>query len=233
MVDLFPEGFEEQDAPDGVELAAYTDAAGETRMREAFADVVVEEVEAGWEERWREFHRSIRIGSLWIGPPWEAAPADVLAVVIEPGQAFGTGAHATTRLCLELLTELPRGGLLDVGCGSGVLAVAAAKLGFEPVQAVDVDPLAVEATMANAHVNGVDITVNEIDALARELPYADTTVANLTLDAVRALAPRIDSRHLVTSGYLVSDELALTRFSSVRRLEQDGWAADVWMSLPE
>lgn len=233
MLDLFPEGFEERELSDTIELAAYTDTAGERRMRQAFTDVVVEEIEAGWEERWREFHRSVRIGPLWIGPPWEDAPADVLAVVIEPAQAFGTGAHATTRLCIELLTELPRGGLLDVGCGSGVLAVAAAKLGDGPVQAVDVDLLAVEATVANARENGVDVIVNELDALASELPSADTTVANLTLDAVRALAPRVESTHLVTSGYLAGDHPDLRGFERLRRDELDGWAADVWTPLPK
>ena len=85
------------------------------------------------------------MGPLWIGPPWESAPADALAVVIDPGRAFGTGAHATTRLCLELLLDAPRGSVLDVGCGSGVLAIAAARLGFGPVAAVDVDEIAVDA----------------------------------------------------------------------------------------
>ncbi len=78
--------------------------------------------------------------------------------MIDPGQAFGTGAHATTRLCLELLLALePSGPLVDLGCGSGVLAIAAAKLGWGPVLGVDHDPLAVEATRENARVNGVDI----------------------------------------------------------------------------
>lgn len=233
MLDLFPEGFEERDVPGGVELAAYTDAAGESLVRETFGAVRTDDVEPDWEERWREFHRGVRVGRLWIGPPWEEIPPGALAVVIEPGQAFGTGAHATTRLCLELLADLPRGGLLDVGCGSGVVAVAAAKLGFAPVHAVDLDPLAVEATAGNAAANGVDIVVSEIDALTGELPRTDATVANLTLDAVRALAPRIQSTHLVTSGYLAADRPALSGFASVLRRERDGWAADVWMRTEE
>ena len=104
-------------------------------MLAAFPHADRTEVEAGWEDRWREFHRPVRVGPLWIGPPWETAPGDALAVVIDPGRAFGTGAHPTTRLCLELLLDLPRTSLLDVGCGSGVLSIAAARLGFGPSSA--------------------------------------------------------------------------------------------------
>ncbi len=119
MLELFPEGFEEREDGAGVELAAYTDPAGEARARAAFGDITAVDVAEGWEDRWRDFHRGVTIGPLWVGPPWERPPGDLLAVVIEPGRAFGTGAHPTTRLCLELLAELPPGSLLDVGCGSG------------------------------------------------------------------------------------------------------------------
>ena len=233
MLELFPEGIEERDVAGAFQLAAYTDSAGEARLRAAFADVVVEPVEPGWEERWREFHRGVRVGSLWVGPPWVDVPAGVVAVVIEPGLAFGTGAHSTTRLCLELLAELPRGSVLDVGCGSGVLAVAAAKLRFAPVYAVDVDPLAVAATRANAAVNCVEIDVTEGDALCGELPKTHTTIANLTLADVCALAPRVRSVHLLTSGYLAGERVVLHGFTRVRRRELDGWAADLWRQTEE
>jgi len=155
MLGLFPEGFEERDDGAGIELAMYTDTAGEKRARAVFGDITAVDVLEGWEDRWREFHHGVRVGSLWVGPPWERPPDDAHAVVIEPGRAFGTGAHPTTRLCLDLLAELRRGSLLDVGCGSGVLAVAGARLGFAPVHAVDHDPVAVEATLANAAANGL------------------------------------------------------------------------------
>lgn len=190
---------------------------------------MIGEVAPGWEDRWREFHRSVRIGPLWIGPPWESAPAGALTVVIDPGRAFGTGAHATTRLCLELLTELPRGSLLDVGCGSGVLAIAAARLGFAPVVAVDMDAIAVEAARANAAVNGVTIDVRCLDALADGLPGVDVVVANLTLAGVEALAPVVDAAYLVTSGYLARDMPRLEGRTSAARRELDVWAGDVFV----
>ena len=83
------------DRGDELELAAYTD-------EEPPPGALVEPVEDGWEHRWREFHRPVRVGPFWIGPPWEQPPRDVVPVVIDPGRAFGTGAHPTTRLCVEL-----------------------------------------------------------------------------------------------------------------------------------
>jgi ribosomal protein L11 methyltransferase len=233
MLELFPGGFEEQDDDAGVELTAYTDSAGEARARAAFADITAVDVADGWEDRWREFHHGVTVGSLWVGPPWERQPEEEQAVVIEPGRAFGTGAHPTTRLCLELLAGLPRGSLLDVGCGSGVLAVAGAKLGFRPVHAVDHDPVAVEATSANAAANGVEVDARVTDALTGQLADAATTIANLTLDAVRELAPRIRSPHLVTSGYLTADQPRLAGRNRLRRATLDGWAADVWQPAEE
>jgi ribosomal protein L11 methyltransferase len=128
MLELFPDGFEEVERTDSVELAAYTDPGGEERLMQVFTGTSASDVEEGWEERWREFHRPVRIGPLWVGPPWEHPPPVAIAVVVDPGRAFGTGAHPTTRLCLEALLDLQRGSLLDVGCGSGVLAIAAALL---------------------------------------------------------------------------------------------------------
>ena len=227
MLGLFPEGFEEADASGGVELAAYTNAAGEERIWHAFGAASGRNVDEDWPERWRSFHRPVVAGGLWIGPPWEEPPVTMPAVVIDPGRAFGTGAHPTTRLCVELLAGEEPGPLLDVGCGSGVLSIAAARLGFGPVVAVDVDPVAVEVTRANAATNGVEVDALVLDALEEELPPAATTVANIAPEPVRALAGRLHSARAITSGYLAADEPRLTGFRRAQRIELDGWAADL------
>jgi len=226
FVELAGEGFEERDADDGLEFAAYGEAA--ERVLVAFPGAQVTEVAPGWEERWREFHRGVATGCLWVGPPWETPPAGALAVLIEPGRAFGTGTHATTRLCLQLLVELPRARLLDVGCGSGVLAIAAARLGFGPVTAVDVDAAAVAATRANAAANGVAVESRRLDALVDELPSAEVAVANIAPDVLEALMPRLAAERLVTSGYLARDAVQPRGYRVLERRELDGWAGELY-----
>ena len=228
MLELFPAGFEEGDVNGALELAAYGDAAAERRVRATFAGVRRVAVAPGWEDGWRVFHRPVTVGPLWIGPPWERPPPGVVPVVIEPGRAFGTGAHATTRICVGLVAALPRGSLLDLGCGSGVVAVAAAKLGFAPVFAVDNDDAAVEATARNAAANGVPIDVRAADVLVDEVPPADVAVANIAIGPVRSLAARVDCRRLVASGYRLEDRLRAIAFRHVERREADGWAADLF-----
>jgi ribosomal protein L11 methyltransferase len=209
-------------------LALYTDAAGLSNVRAAFPEAGAEPVEEGWEDRWKAFHRPVVAGGLWVGPPWVDPPDDVLAVVVDPGRAFGTGAHPTTRACIELLAGLERGSLLDAGCGSGVVAVAAARLGFAPVRAVDVDAVAVEVAAQTACLNGVDVEIAQADVLVEELPGADVVVANIELAIVERLLARVEARVAVTSGYLVSERPEAERWSRVDRLELEGWAADVF-----
>ena len=228
MLELFPGGFQELEHADGLELVAYTDDAGEERLWAAFGSVDAEVVPAGWEERWREFHRPVRVGRLWIGPPWEAPPQDAEAIVVDPGRAFGTGGHATTRLCLRLLGELERGSLLDVGCGSGVLAIAAVRLGFRPVMALDHDPAALEATRRNAAANAAALEVRLADALTDALPAVHVVVANISLEASERLAPRVGTAALVTSGYLEQDEPRIAGFRRTSRVVERGWAADLY-----
>ncbi len=227
MLELFPEGFEEIEAAGGLELAAYTNAAGEERIWQAFGGAAVADVADDWADRWRRFHKPVRVGGLWVGPPWEKPDPDAVAVVIDPGRAFGTGGHATTRLCLELLEREERGSVLDVGCGSGVLSIAAARLGFDPVLAIDVDPQAVEATQRNAADNGVSVDVRRADLRDDELPETELVLANITAESVEELAPRMRAPRLITSGYLVFDTPRLEGYLVERRLEEAGWAADL------
>lgn len=230
MLELFPDGFEELERADAVEIAVYTDVDGERRLGEAFGALDGTDVPDDWADRWRRFHRGARIGDLWVGPPWEPPPAGPLAVLIEPGRAFGTGGHPTTRLCLDLLQSVPRGSLLDVGCGSGVLAVAAALLGFVPVFAIDNDPQAVEATRANATANGATVDVRLADAFEDELPRTDVAVANIAAEAVPWLGLR--APHVIVSGYLVADDPRPPGYDHVERRRLDGWAADLFRRRP-
>jgi ribosomal protein L11 methyltransferase len=223
LLELFPRGVEEVDGG----FAVYTDEAGERALRERF-DATSDPVAEGWEERWREFHHGVVVGRFWVGPPWEEPPAGIETIVIDPGRAFGTGAHPTTRMTLELLQEIAPTSLLDVGCGSGVLAIAAAKLGFTPVVGIDTDEAAIEATLANAGVNGVELAALPGDALVDDLPTAGVAVANVALDVVERLLPRVPAAVVVASGYPERDEPRAEGWRRIDRRTAGGWAADLF-----
>ena len=168
LLPLFAAGVEERELDGDVEFSLYAPrgelpAVDEIRALagDAVVDVVSEPVPDGWERRWHEFLRPVRVGSLVVRPPWLDGAADDL--VIDPGVFFGAGTHATTQLCLQLLQdEKPGGPLCDWGAGTGVLAIAAARLGWEPVLAVEVQPRAIEQISLNAMANHVAVD----DALA-------------------------------------------------------------------
>ncbi len=255
LLELAPSGVEEVDLGDLVEYAVYG-APGElptlpdleAAVGDALVAVSTSELEDDWDERWKAFHQPLVLAAadpaapprLAVRPPWEAPLGAVTEIVIDPAQAFGTGAHATTRLCLELLLALAdeeaRGPLLDLGCGSGVLAIAAVALGWEPVLAVDYDPLSVEATRVNAAVNGVALEARAGDLRREPMPAAPTVLANLLrpllLDYASALAaPGDPPATLIASGLLVheADEVA-SAFAAVglrerERRERGEWAA--------
>jgi ribosomal protein L11 methyltransferase len=228
LLELVPAGHEVQTRAEGVELAVYVAGDELDPLRAAFPDLFAEEVAPGWEGEWRRFHVPVVVGGVWVGPPWAAPPHDRPAVVIDPGRAFGTGAHATTRLSLELLGEVERGSMLDVGCGSGVLAIAAARLGFAPVTAVDSDELAVAATLENAARNDVVVSARLLDALRGDLPPAHVVVANIALEVVQALLPPGQCRWLILSGYLVGERPRPAGFHHVTRRTTADWAADLY-----
>jgi len=225
-LELSPGGFEESDDDRKLTLSLYVDASTVASIHEAFADVQITPVEPGWEDAWRAFHRPARVGGLWIGPPWEEPGPGERAVVIDPGRAFGTGAHPTTRACIELLARSERTPLLDIGCGSGVLAIAAARLGFDPIRAVDNDPVAVETTIANAAANRVSIHVSLLDAEVDALPVLATTVANVLLAPIERILSRLSSGVVIASGYLDTDLPLAPGWRSTDRFTLDGWAAD-------
>lgn len=214
MLEWFPAGVQEEREGDQVVLSGFGQHAPDPRLAEsAVAD--------GWEDSWREFHRPVREGRLWVGPPW--FDPEPTAVVIDPGRAFGTGAHGSTRAALALLQELEPGPALDLGCGSGVLSIAALRLGFGPLQAFDIDPLAVQATLENATRNGVQLTAGRCDVLCDPLPAAPLWLANLELHLLQPLLGRADRPALVlASGLLESQTLGGTR-----RRVVDGWAAEL------
>jgi len=191
-----------------------------------------EELADDWAERWKEFHEPVLVGDrIWVRPPWAAPREGALDLVIDPGQAFGTGAHPTTKLSLELMLELdPTGSFADLGCGSGVLAIAAAQLGFAPVIAVDNELAALEATRANAAANGVALAgVERVNLREQPPPEAGTVAANLMRPLLLRLAGRIAPRALILSG-LLEDEVdevvaAFAPLRERRRLAEGGWGA--------
>ena len=174
----------------------------------------------GWERAWHDHLERVVVGSIAVRPPWIAGRDDDL--VIEPGLSFGAAAHPTTRMCLALLQELPRTGLADWGCGSGVLAIAAARLGFAPVVGVELDPAAASVARDNARANGVEVEVCVGD-VTRGAPLAPTVVANLDAAAAERASPGRGAH-----GRLRRSSPGSRRTWPgvvVERRELDGWAA--------
>jgi ribosomal protein L11 methyltransferase len=243
MLELAPAGIEQVDGPGWIEYAVYGAPGelpalgrGDTVVAGAKVTVRGDEVPDDWGERWRRFHHPVLVGDrLWVRPPWAdgALRPGVIDVVIDPGRAFGTGAHPTTLLALELLSGLkPAGSLCDLGCGSGVIAIAAAKLGFEPVVAVDADRLAIEATRSNEALNRVRLAEVRRHDLRREpAPAADVVAANLMRPLLLRVADLLERPplHLIASGLLdeEADEVAAAFDPLVerRRLARQGWSA--------
>jgi ribosomal protein L11 methyltransferase len=244
LVPLLPRGVHERDLGGGrTELAFYEHAAA-LPERDALRGAAGEGL-LGWEEaevpddpreRRRRFGRTWEVaGRLRVRSP-DDPPGDgaLTELVIESAAgAFGTGAHPTTRMCLELLLEIEPGGpFADLGCGAGVLAIAAAGLGWEPVLAVDHEPQSVAATRRNAERNGVAVDALELDLLAVAPPPAPTMAANVPPAVHRALAPGIAPAviHLIVSGFVdaeVDEVVALYDAAGLAPVAQlgEGWRA--------
>jgi ribosomal protein L11 methyltransferase len=248
LLELVPSGLEERDAgPDAIEYVIYgapgeVPDLGELRAvaGPALVDISTSEVPDDWAERWKAWHRPVdvswRFKRLRVRPPWEPALDGAgLELVIDPGQAFGTGAHHTTRLCLELLLGVePEGALADWGCGTGVLAIAAARLGFAPVVACDNDPSALEATRENAVANGVQIAVERANLRRAAGPWAPTVCANLVRALLLDVAGHLERapERLIASGLLreEADEVASV-FAGHGLREADRRTGGEWSAL--
>lgn len=227
LVELVPGGVEEERGETYVEYAVYGPPGElpelpdlQAAAGEGLVEIETTEIPDDWADRWRDFHEPVIIGGgrLIVRPSWEEqAVGDAqVDIVVDPGRAFGTGAHATTRGCLELLLGLhdageASGGFADWGTGSAVLAIAAAKLGWAPVAGCDHEEAAIEAASANAKVNGVSITLDRINLREEDPPAAATVAANLTSPLLLDLARRLAAgtvarpRTLVLSGLLTHE----------------------------
>jgi ribosomal protein L11 methyltransferase len=229
-------------------IAHFAEREDAVRAASALAGPSIEPIEVvdrDWSVAWRAHHKPLRVGPrTWVHPPWEvpAARDGEVRVAIEPGMAFGTGSHATTALCLErldeLLAERPRADVLDVGTGSGVLAIAAVLLGARCVCGTDNDPIALQAARSAAATNG--LAPERIEWRGDSDPgemagVFGVVVANILLNTLVELAPSIAAKvapggRLVLSGLLGDQgEAAAAAYQGeqlrfVQRRERDGWA---------
>ena len=185
------------------------------------AEVALSEVEdEDWANAWKAFFKPIPIGNkLLIKPSWEEIqPTDRLVIELDPGMAFGTGSHATTTMCLEVLERAIQGGerVIDVGCGSGILSIAAARLGASRVEALDYDPVAVEVAQSNVITSGVQdkVSVAESDLLQAASGPAEIIVANIIARIIVQLVPDLTS-YLVPGGLFIASGIIGERLDMV------------------
>ncbi|HEX2129341.1 MAG TPA: 50S ribosomal protein L11 methyltransferase [Solirubrobacterales bacterium] len=248
LLELAPGGVEEEHGDGWVEYSIYGPPGELPELPPLTADdglleITSTEIPDDWADTWRDFHKPVLIqdGRIVVQPSWEEGPraGGDITVVIDPGQAFGTGAHATTSLCLEFLLELAdareaHGPLVDLGTGSGVLAIAAAKLGWSPVRGVDSELPALDAAAENARANGVDLELERSNLRIEEPPTAPTTVANLTAPLLEEVATRIRERPrvLVCSGLLATEvDRVSAAFAPVSLLAAETRVSGDWAGI--
>jgi ribosomal protein L11 methyltransferase len=249
LLELAPNGVEEERGPGFVEFAIYGPPGEVPELGElqaaaggSLVDVTTTAVPDDWADRWADFHRPIEVGGrVGVRPSWWDARDGLLDVVVDPGRAFGTGGHPTTRLCLGFLVELERAGeasgpLADWGTGSGVLAIAAAKLGWAPITACDREPASLEAAAANAEANGVELAIERLDVREDAPPSAPTVVANLTANLLLECARHLDAggapATLVCSGMLESEtDGVATGFAPAGLREAERRSEGEWAAL--
>jgi ribosomal protein L11 methyltransferase len=247
VTDLQPAGWQEEDGGDTLIFWLEEGRAADVRVAGALAALAAlghlssAPEPPGWDDAWQEFHQPHTVGRVFLRPPWSPPREGVLDVVVDAARAFGTGGHATTRQCVAALQEIAPGSLLDLGCGSGVVALAALRLGFGPVWGVDIDMVAVAEARQNAAMNGLtaDFVAGDATDPALALPDADVVVANIALQPILRLAsrfapeadaavpPGLRPRDLVLAGLLREQAgeaaAALPAYAVAGRLEEDMW----------
>jgi ribosomal protein L11 methyltransferase len=250
LLELAPNGLEEERGPGWVEFAIYgppgeVPDVGELQAAAggSLVDVTTTSVPDDWADRWADFHRPIEVGGrIGVRPSWWDPQEGLIDVVVDPGRAFGTGGHPTTRLSVALLIELEEAGeacgpIADWGTGSGVLAIAAAKLGFSPVIGCDREEASLETARENAEANGIEMAIERVDVREGPPPVRPTVVANLTANLLKDCAGHlVDADEvpdaLVCSGMLKSeiDEVAAA-FSSAGLREAERRTEGEWAAL--
>jgi ribosomal protein L11 methyltransferase len=223
LLELAPNGLEEERGPGWVEFAIYgppgeVPDVGELQAAAggSLVDVTTTAVPDDWADKWTDFHRPIEVsGRVGVRPSWWEPKDGLIDVVVDPGRAFGTGGHPTTRLCLGLLVELEEAGeaagpIADWGTGSGVLGIAAAKLGWSPITGCDRELASLETARANAEANGVEMSIERVDVREGPPPVAPSVVANLTGNLLKDCAGHLTAAgeapaRLVCSGMLGSE----------------------------
>ncbi len=194
-----------------------------------------------WMEGWKESFKPIQTEKFYIYPPWlsENLPVDRLHLLIEPGMAFGTGQHATTVLCLEALEELPAARqLLDVGTGTGILAIAASKFGYKHVIATDIDPDSMIAARANALANNVDLELEQ-GTFPSQATSSDVVVANIIYYVLKQIIGELSAQvspggYLILSGLLIDETREMSQLAEAHGLElvgeksREDWASQVY-----
>ena len=224
LLDAFPGGLQEIARGSTIAFAGFLGVDEPGPVLPAWLIAVPEAVPDGWRDAWRRFHKPTQIGELWVRPPWLDEPAD--AIILEPGHAFGTGAHGTTRGAGELLLDEPPGRLLDLGCGSGLLSIIGAYRGHAPILAMDIDPNAIDSTRENAVVNGCADRIEVVlaDAIAAPLPESDLVVANIERKLIELLLQRdgLPDR-IIVSGLRIEDDLDHAGWELQREIVLDGW----------
>lgn len=196
-----------------------------------FLDEVKDE---DWEESWKKYYHTFKVGNrIVIKPSWEdyTAEDDEIVVEIDPGMAFGTGVHASTRFCLRFLDKYLKGGekIVDAGCGSGILSIAAVKLGAESVLAMDIDDVAVKVARENVKLNGLEdkIQVEEGDIIEKiGTLEVDMILANITAEVINELLPEA-AKALQPGGWFFGSGIVDSRFPGVQqKLDECGFVIE-------